>query len=154
MTRIRTLVPLLALATGAASAADIQRINPEGMSKPQGYSQVVTAANVARWVIVSGQGGIGADGKVPEDVGEQTRLMFDKIRAALAAAGASPRDVVSMTVYIVDLGRTNPAPVFQGIRDFFPADGKPTSTVVGVQGLAVPGMKVEIEVTAAVAAQK
>jgi enamine deaminase RidA (YjgF/YER057c/UK114 family) len=144
------LLAALVSASARADAPLIERMNPAGLSKPAGYSQVVTSRG-GRTVYVSGQGGIGADGKVPEDLAEQTRLMFDKIRLALAAAGAAPRDVVRMTVYIVDLGRIDPNPVYQGIRDFFPADGKPTSTVVGVSALALPGMKVEIEVVAAVA---
>jgi enamine deaminase RidA (YjgF/YER057c/UK114 family) len=144
------LLAALVAANARADAARIERVNPAGLSKPAGYSQVVTSRG-GRTVYVSGQGGIGADGKVPQDLAEQTRLMFEKIRLALAAAGAAPRDVVRMTVYIVDLGRIDPGPVYQGIRDFFPADGKPTSTVVGVGALAVPGMKVEIEVVAVVA---
>lgn len=132
-----------------APAADLQRLNPAGMSTPRGYSQVVMATEADRLVFVSGQGGIAADGKVPEDLGEQTRLMFDKIRIALAAAGVGSKDVVQMTVYIVDLQNIDPTPVYDGIRAFFPADAKPTSTVVGVSALALPGMKVEIVVTAA-----
>jgi enamine deaminase RidA (YjgF/YER057c/UK114 family) len=136
-----------AATTAAASAAAIERLNPDGMTKPRGYSQVV-AASGQRWIHVAGQGGIAADGSVPPDVAEQTRLMFEKVRIALAAAGASPRDVVRIVVYIVDLGRTDPAPIYAGIREFFPADAKPASTIVGVSALALPGMKVEIDVTA------
>ena len=130
-------------------AVELQRLNPADLSTPRGYSQLVIAAGTEKLIFVSGQGGIAADGKVPEDLGEQTRLMFDKIRIALAAAGAGPKDVVQMTVYIVDLQSIDPKPVYEGIRAFFPAGAKPTSTVVGVSALALPGMKVEIEVTAA-----
>ncbi|MEZ5513296.1 MAG: RidA family protein [Steroidobacteraceae bacterium] len=133
----------------AMRAAELQRLNPADMATPRGYSQLVIAAGADRLIFVSGQGGIGADGKVPEDLGEQTRLMFDKIRIALAAAGAGPEDVVQMTVYIVDLQSIDPTPVYEGIRAFFPTGAKPTSTVVGVSALALPGMRVEIEVTAA-----
>lgn len=130
-----------------ARSAEIERLNPDGLTKPRGYSQVV-AASGQRWIHVAGQGGIAADGSVPADLGEQTRLMFEKVRIALAAAGASPKDVVRIIVYIVDLESTNPAPVYAGIREFFPADAKPASTIVGVGALALPGMKVEIDVTA------
>jgi enamine deaminase RidA (YjgF/YER057c/UK114 family) len=130
-----------------AQSAEIERINPDGMTKPRGYSQVV-AASGQRWIHVAGQGGIAAEGSVPADLGEQTRLMFEKVRTALAAAGASPKDVVRIVVYIVDLESTDPAPVYAGIREFFPAEAKPASTIVGVGALALPGMKVEIDVTA------
>jgi 2-iminobutanoate/2-iminopropanoate deaminase len=137
-------------ATAAHAEVKIQRLNPEGLSKPAGYSQVVTVTG-GKLVFVSGQGGIKDDGSVPADIGEQTTLMFQKIAAALKGAGATPADVVAMRVYIVDLGKgTDPAPVYAGIRKFFPADAKPTSTVLGVSALAVPGMKVEVEVEAVV----
>lgn len=139
--------PSPAAADAASTDAAIERLNPGGMAQPRGYSQVV-AASGQRWIHVAGQGGIAADGSVPPDVAEQTRLMFEKVRIALAAAGATPSDVVRIVVYIVDLGRTDPAPIYAGIREFFPADAKPASTIVGVSALALPGMKVEIDVTA------
>lgn len=146
---MRAIVFLIGfLVCAAAESGDVERINPDGLSKPQGYSQVVVSSRT-RWIHVAGQGGIGDGGRIPEDLGEQTRVMFDKVRIALAAAGASPRDVVRIVVYIVDLEKTDPSPVYQGIREFFPADAKPASTIVGVSALALPGMKVEIDVTAA-----
>jgi enamine deaminase RidA (YjgF/YER057c/UK114 family) len=153
MTKLVVLSALLVGLTwsGAASAqAKIERLNPEGLSKPAGYSQVVTAQGGKR-VWLSGQGGIRDDGSAPEDLAEQTKIMFDKIALALKGAGATPADVVAMRVYILDLGKgTDPNPVYAGIRAFFPAGAKPTSTVLGVTGFAVPGMKVEIEVEAVV----
>lgn len=146
-----TALALFGGPTSAVAQVKIERLNPEGMSKPAGYSQVVTVMGGKR-VYVSGQGGIADDGSVPEHLAAQTKIMFEKIAAGLKGAGATPADVVAMRVYILDLGKgTDPMPVFQGIRSFFPADAKPTSTVLGVSGFAVPGMKVEIEVEAVVA---
>ncbi|MDX2145389.1 MAG: RidA family protein [Rhodospirillaceae bacterium] len=150
---LRTLaVAAIAMAFAATAQAQvkIERLNPEGLSKPAGYSQVVTAAGGKR-VWLSGQGGIRDDGTVPEDLAEQTKIMFEKIALALKGAGATPADVVAMRVYIGGLGQgTDPNPVYAGIRNFFPAGAKPTSTVLGVTGFAVPGMKVEVEVEAVV----
>src|ERR1700747_2979361 len=39
-------------------------------------------------------------GKVPEDLDEQCRLMFENVRRVMAAAGGSPDDIVKMTVWI------------------------------------------------------
>ena len=47
----------------------------------------------------------GADsetGKVPDDLDEQSRLMFENVRRVMAAAGGSPDDIVKMTVWITD----------------------------------------------------
>ncbi len=126
----------------------LERLNPLGLNVPQGYAQVVTAEGAGRWVFLAGQGGIASDGTIPDDLAEQTRLMFDKVALALAAADASPADVVRIVLYILDLDVTDPSPVYAAVRAFFPADAKPASTVVGVSALARPGMLVEIDVTA------
>ena len=47
----------------------------------------------------------GADsetGKVPDDLDEQCRLMFENVRRVMAAAGGSPHDIIKMTVWITD----------------------------------------------------
>src|SRR6266581_2368348 len=41
-------------------------------------------------------------GKVPADLDEQCRLMFDNVRRVMAAAGGTPDDIVKMTVWITD----------------------------------------------------
>jgi len=151
MLKVLLALTALAFATSAQAQVKIERLNPEGLSKPAGYSQVVTASGGKR-VWLSGQGGIKDDGSVPADLAEQTKIMFEKIGLALKGAGATPADVVAMRVYILDLGKgTDPTPVYAGIRNFYPAGAKPTSTVLGVTGFAVPGMKVEVEVEAVVA---
>jgi 2-iminobutanoate/2-iminopropanoate deaminase len=61
----------------------------------------------------------------------------------LQVAGASPADVLKVTVYLTDIAdRTRINPVRQ---EFFGA-ARPASTLVEVSRLAVPGMRVEIEV--------
>ena len=47
----------------------------------------------------------GADpetGKVPADLDEQCRLMFENVRRVMAAAGGTPDDIVKMTMWITD----------------------------------------------------
>ena len=126
---------------------NIERIDPKGLPKPQGYSQIVTIQG-GKTIHLAGQGGIADDGTVPENLDDETKLMFEKIAIGLAAVGATAADVVRMVVYIVDLGNTNPMPVYEGIRSFFPEGHKGVSTILGVTALALPAMKVEIDVTA------
>jgi 2-iminobutanoate/2-iminopropanoate deaminase len=54
--------------------------------------------------VVSGaiSGADPATGKVPEDLDEQCRLMFENVRRVVGAAGGSPEDIVKMTVWITD----------------------------------------------------
>jgi enamine deaminase RidA (YjgF/YER057c/UK114 family) len=150
--RIAAVLWLLGLTvgsqTGAGEPLRLERLNPVGLSQPRGYVQVVAAEGSGRWVFVAGQGGIAEDGSIPEDLETQSRLMFEKVAIALAAAGATPADVVRIVLYIVDLPEIDPAPVYAAVRDFFPPEARPASTVVGVAALARPGMRVEIDVTA------
>jgi 2-iminobutanoate/2-iminopropanoate deaminase len=43
-----------------------------------------------------------ATGKVPDDLDEQCRLMFENVRRIMTAAGGSPDDILKMTVWITD----------------------------------------------------
>jgi 2-iminobutanoate/2-iminopropanoate deaminase len=40
--------------------------------------------------------------KVPDDIGEQCRLMFANVRRVMAAAGGSPDDIVKLVVWAKD----------------------------------------------------
>ncbi len=132
----------------ARGDAHIERLNPDGMSQPSGYRHVVTAEG-GKLVFLSGQAGLRADGSMPESLGEQAELTYQNIGVALSAIGASASDVLRITVYIVGLGQgTDPIPVYAAQGKFFPADAKPASTILGVSGLALPGLLVEVDVIA------
>ncbi len=70
------------------------------------------------------------------------------IDRALKAAGAGREDVVEIAIYIVDLEKVDPNPVYEDVRNFFPAGHKPASMVIGVSALAYPGLLVEVNVRA------
>ena len=96
-------------------------------------------------VYVSGTTGINREaGTFPDTAAEQTRLALGHVETALADAGASLADVLRMTVYIAD--REDLMPVCEIIGKAF-ADIRPANTTV-ICALALPQMKVEIEVTA------
>ena len=133
-----------------AGELEIKRWNPEGLSQPVGYSQVVTVRGPGKTIYLGGKAGIYPDDSFPDSLAEQSDLTFENIRRALAAAGAKPEDVVDIQIFIVDLANVDPTPVYQGVRNFFPAGHKPTSMVIGVSALAYPGLLVEINVTAVV----
>jgi enamine deaminase RidA (YjgF/YER057c/UK114 family) len=147
---ILSIVTAGLLPLSSAAEVDIDRFNPEGMSQPIGYSQVVTVTGSGKTIYLGGKAGIHADDSFPESLAEQSTLTFENIRRALKAAGATPADVVDIQIYIVDLANVDPTPVYQGVRDFFPPGHKPTSMVIGVSALAYPGLAVEINVTAVV----
>ena len=127
---------------------EIKRWNPEGLSQPDGYSQLVTVTGSATIVLLGGKAGIHPDGSFPKSLAEQSKLTFKNIDIALKAAGARRENVVELEVYIVDLANVDPEPVYDGIRRFFPVGHKPVSMVIGVAALAYPGLLVEVNVRA------
>jgi len=83
-------------------------------------------------------------GSFPDGAAEQAELAFSDIDAALAEAGATLADVLRVVVYLTD--RTDLMPVCEVVGRKF-ADIRPANTTV-IAALALPEMKVEIEVTA------
>jgi len=80
-----------------------------------------------------------------DDVVAQTEQILLNLGLVLEAAGLTARDVLKVTVYLTDIedrARINPA------RQAFFGDARPASTLIEVSGLAIPGMKVEIEAVA------
>ena len=82
---------------------DVERINPAGLARPSGFSHAVSVTS-GRMVFLAGQVGMDRDGKV---VGGGVVAQFEQALAnlltALGAAGGLPGDLVSLTIYIVDL---------------------------------------------------
>lgn len=128
----------------------IQRWNPEALSKPDGYSQIVTISGAHRTIHLGGKAGVRRDGSIPTSLEEQVDVIFNNVTIALAEADATPAHVVDIQIFIVDLSAIDPSPVYDAVRSFFPDGHKPTSMVIGVEALAYPALKVEIKFTAAV----
>jgi enamine deaminase RidA (YjgF/YER057c/UK114 family) len=109
-----------------------------------GYSRAVRAGNL---IVVAGTTASGTDGQAlhPGEAGPQTRIILERIEAALAKLGSSLEHVVETRIYVCDIeqweavGRAHGA-VFGAIR--------PATTMVEVSRLIVPGLVVEISATA------
>lgn len=127
----------------------------EDMGATFHYSQVVRIGNR---VETSGQGGwTDTSGRVfPDDVREEVVVAFDNVERALNAAGASWKDVVSLTSYHAteggNAGSIDPAILKQMVDEMKrrAPQRRPIWTAVGA-GLASPRMHIEIAVTAIVA---
>jgi enamine deaminase RidA (YjgF/YER057c/UK114 family) len=81
----------------------VERINPPELGRPSGFSHaVVTDAD--RLVFLAGQTALDADGRITgEGVVEQFERALANLLTALSAAGGRPGDLVSVTIYIVDM---------------------------------------------------
>ena len=150
-TAVSTMAAIMVPVAAAADDIEIERWNPEGLSQPKGYSQVVTVKGEGKWVFLGGKAGIHPDDTFPPTLAEQSKLTWENIDLALEAAGATREDVVEIQIYIVDLANADPEPAYQDVRDFFPAGHKPVSMVIGVAALAYRGLLIEINVRAIVA---
>ena len=129
--------------------ATIKRLNPSSRAVPTGYTNVVTAEG-KRLIFIAGQtGGAGSDGQ-PLDFPTQVATMFENIKGCLEAAGASFSDLVKFTTFIVDF-KPEDRQVLAEVRSRYIKDNQwPTNALIGVQALATPALKIEIEAIAVV----
>lgn len=126
-------------------------LNPPGLCPTFGWSHVVTAMG-GKTIIISGQTSIDAAGKLvgKGDLKAQTEQVFENLRIALEAAGATFRHVVKSQIFVVGY-RPESLPVIREVRGrYFDMARPPASTLVGVTGLAHPDWLIEIELIAVV----
>jgi enamine deaminase RidA (YjgF/YER057c/UK114 family) len=81
---------------------NVERINPEELPRPSGFSHAVSAP-AGRMVFLAGQIGTDRDGSVAGGVVSQFEQALGNLLTALAAAGGQPADLVSLTIYLVDV---------------------------------------------------
>jgi reactive intermediate/imine deaminase len=117
----------------------------EGMAVPiSHYADAVRAGDL---LFVSGCVPVDGDGNLVggDDVVAQARKVFENIRAVLAAAGAEPKDVVKVTVFLTDV---DDRPKINPVRREFFGETRPASTLVEIGRLAIPGARIEVEAVA------
>jgi enamine deaminase RidA (YjgF/YER057c/UK114 family) len=129
--------------------ADLNRVNPESLAKPSGFSHAVVGRGTS--VFLAGQTGMDASGAI---VGGGVVAQFEQALAnlltALREAGGTPDRLASLTIYIVDMddyrahareigevwrrlvGSDYPASAGIGVPRLWDADA-----LVELQGLAV-----------------
>jgi enamine deaminase RidA (YjgF/YER057c/UK114 family) len=80
----------------------IERINPETLARPSGFSHAVVATG--RTIFLAGQTALDRSGKIVGDgVVAQFEQALSNLLEALRAAGGRPDQFVSLTIYIVDM---------------------------------------------------
>jgi len=117
------------------------------MSDTFGYSQAVSIHSASTLIFASGQGGWDAQGTMVTPYPDQVKQAFDNVEAALAAAGAKLTDVIKVESFHV--GKCDGdalAPMVENMKTR--VQNRPTWTAVSVPELSMPGMLVEIQVTA------
>jgi enamine deaminase RidA (YjgF/YER057c/UK114 family) len=123
----------------------LERVNPPSLARPSGFSHAVVATG--RLVFLAGQVALGADGAI---VGDSIAEQFDRALAnlleALRAAGGTPADLASLTVYVVDLDdyRRHSSDIGAAWRRLVGRE-YPAMAAVGVSRLWDPAALVEVQ---------
>ena len=126
----------------------ITHLNPAALHLNPGFSQGTLIPAGSSIIIVGGQNGVDAEGKVIGDtVGAQTERALTNLIAVLAEAGAAPADVAKLTILLVEGVDVN-----EGVAASRKVWGdQPTAiTVQFVRALGRPDFLVEIDAIAAV----
>lgn len=80
----------------------MERINPAELGRPSGFSHAVAATG--RFVFLAGQTALDEENRIVGDgVVEQFERALSNLLTALRAAGGTPSDLCSVTIYIVDM---------------------------------------------------
>lgn len=129
----------------------IETINPDTLpdAPSMGYSQITTVTP-GKIVFISGQVAWTPDGAPPPDsLAKQAEIAASNLRKALNAAGATPQDIVSARMFIVDYspekGEEPVPPILAMLGGHMCA-----FTAVGVASLVAPDLLIEIEAIAVV----
>ncbi|MCS3467541.1 enamine deaminase RidA (YjgF/YER057c/UK114 family) [Pseudomonas sp. JUb42] len=104
-----------------------------------GYSPAVRAGNL---LFIAGEVGFRADGSIPESAAEQTEVALERTKEVLRLQGLTMADLVEVVSYHVNLKDT--------VNEFLPVKARytekpfPAWSIIGVEALALPELKIEI----------
>ncbi|KAF5005662.1 hypothetical protein FDECE_7918 [Fusarium decemcellulare] len=97
---------------------------------------------------------LGSAQEIPTSFKEQARNAFQNVAACLALKGATPQDIIKITIYVVNYDPSLRGEIIDVISSFFTAiDGhrhEPPSTLLGVASLALPEFLIEVDATAVI----
>ncbi len=132
----------------------IELINPQGIFKPDTYSQVAIATG-KRTIYLSGQVALDEHGVLvgPGDLAAQSEQAYRNVVTALKGVGASFEDVAKLTVYVVDWTPDKMEPLVAGatrVATQLGFDPRKPITLIGVAALGSPDMLVEVEAIAVI----
>lgn len=128
----------------------LECINPPDLPTPTTYTQVVVARGT-KMIFVSGQEPEDIHGKLvgKGDFAAQARQVFANLGRAIAGAGALPKDVARITIYVVGYQRDYHLPIIEAARVTLFGNHKAADVVVGVAALS-PDYLIEVDAVAVV----
>lgn len=125
---------------GAQTRPSVEHFGrPALNNQPLPFSDAVRVGDV---LYLSGQLGIGADGKLPAGIEAQTKQALDNIGAILKRAGLGYGDVFKCTAMLSDMANW---PAMNSVYvTYFPEGKRPARSAFGASGLAL-GALIELE---------
>lgn len=122
-------------------------VNPPELHPAPGFSHIAIASGTTV-VHFAGQVALAPDFSLVggDDLYEQTRAAMRNVKTAMDVAGVGWGEIVRRTIYT--LQPTEYETITRAIDDVTGGADHPAQTILGVTGLAVPGLLVEIECTA------
>jgi reactive intermediate/imine deaminase len=140
---------LIALAAGVLSTTSANAAPPrptvEHLGRPSLNGQALPfsdAVRVGDTLYLSGQLGIGADGKLPDGIAAQTKAALDNVGAILKRAGLGYADVFHCTAMLKDMADW---PAMNAVYvTYFPEGKRPARSAFGASGLALNAL-IELE---------
>ena len=127
-------------AVGAPQRPAVEHFGKPALNgQPLPFSEAVRVENV---LYLSGQIGVGPDGKVPDGIEAQTKLAMENIGGVLKRAGLGFEDLFHCTAFLSDMKNW---PAFNKVYvSYFPSGKLPARSAFGANGLAL-GALLEIE---------
>ena len=125
-----------------------QLLNPPELHPAPGFSHVAISEG-NKFVHFAGQVALAPDfSLIAEDLYGQTVGAMRNLEIALRAAGVGWDDIVRRTIYTTQ--PTEYETITRAIDEVTGGAEHPPQTILGVTGLAVPGLLIEIECTAVI----
>jgi enamine deaminase RidA (YjgF/YER057c/UK114 family) len=138
-----------AQAQQAGRGPEIKMLNWGKWQTRVGFSQAASVKGPGRFLFVSGIGSEEEqEGNIqhPGDFMAQCRYAWNGIKQILAREGGSPKNIVRVVTYVTDPRALRDNNACK--KEVFGDGPYPPHTFLNVSQLAIPGMLVEVEVTA------
>ena len=122
-------------------------LGPAEVAAPVGqYSHGIEVPAGARTVHVAGQVGIEPGGAIASGFRGQAEQAWRNLVAILRAADMEARDIVMLRTYLLDVADYA---AFKEVRAAFLGEHAPAATLIVVQALVLPELRIEIDCVAA-----
>jgi reactive intermediate/imine deaminase len=130
------------------TATNVRYLNPPELSTPAGYTHVVQVYG-GRTIYIAGQVAFDKSGNVvgKGDFAAQAAQVFENLKSALVAAGATFDNLVKVTTFVTDMSQMQ---TLRSIRAKYYGKNAPASTLVQITKLANDDLMIEIEAVAVV----